>query len=77
MLNGDSDEEDHRVGSVADQGFSLNELWKLYVEWSLFGVGVPILLNNGDSALQYYSPSLSALQIYTKKPFICSTSRYI
>ncbi|XP_048333984.2 uncharacterized protein LOC107421979 isoform X2 [Ziziphus jujuba] len=72
----DDDDEDQRVG-VADQDFSLNELWKLYVEWSLFGVGVPILLNNGDSVLQYYSPSLSALQFYTKKPFICSTSRVL
>lgn len=69
MVNGEHLDEDHSVGV---EGFSLRELWKLYVEWSLYGAGVPILLNNGDSVLQYYCPSLSALQLYTKKPFICS-----
>uniref|UniRef100_A0A803Q5N1 Uncharacterized protein n=1 Tax=Cannabis sativa TaxID=3483 RepID=A0A803Q5N1_CANSA len=50
--------------------FSLNSLWKFFTERSIYGVGVPILLNNGDSVLQYYCPSLSALQIYVENPFV-------
>ncbi|XP_062103984.1 uncharacterized protein LOC133815121 [Humulus lupulus] len=50
--------------------FSLSSLWKFFTETSVYGVGVPILLNNGDSVLQYYCPSLSALQIYLENPFV-------
>ncbi|XVE49659.1 hypothetical protein DITRI_Ditri01bG0099300 [Diplodiscus trichospermus] len=56
------------------EGFTLSELWNAYAEWSIYGVGVPILLNNEERVVQYYSPSLSALQIYTKKPFSSSSS---
>ena len=48
--------------------FSLSSLWKFFTETSIYGAGVPILLNNGDACLQYYCPSLSALQIYKQKP---------
>lgn len=51
------------------EGFTLSELWESYTEWSYYGAAVPILLNNGHRVVQYYTPSLSALQIYTKKPF--------
>ncbi|KAK8714204.1 hypothetical protein V6N13_149398 [Hibiscus sabdariffa] len=55
-------------------GFRLNELWQCFTEWSAYGVGVPILLNNGGRVIQYYSPSLSALQLYTIKPISSSTA---
>ncbi|GMI74732.1 hypothetical protein like AT1G03610 [Hibiscus trionum] len=56
-------------------GFTLSDLWHSYTEWSAYGVAVPIVLNNGGGAVvQYYSPSLSALQIYTTKPFSSSFS---
>ncbi|XP_052882770.1 uncharacterized protein LOC108471750 [Gossypium arboreum] len=47
------------------EGFKLSEVWESYSEWSAYGVAVPILLNNGDRVVQYYSPTLSALQLYT------------
>ncbi|OMO72154.1 hypothetical protein CCACVL1_17917 [Corchorus capsularis] len=57
------------------EGFTLGDLWHCYSEWSAYGAGVPILLNNGDGVVQYYTPSLSAFQIYTNKPFSSSKSR--
>ncbi|KAL5830668.1 hypothetical protein ACOSQ3_020136 [Xanthoceras sorbifolium] len=48
--------------------FSFKDLWEYYIEWSIYGVSVPIILQNGDCVVQYYSPSLSALQIFTTKP---------
>lgn len=45
--------------------FRLGELWDRYDEWSAYGAGVPILLNSGETVIQYYVPYLSALQIYT------------
>ncbi|XVF01697.1 hypothetical protein REPUB_Repub04eG0110900 [Reevesia pubescens] len=56
------------------EGFTLSDLWDSYTEWGAYGAGVPIVLNNGDRVVQYYSPSLSALQIYTRKPFSSSRS---
>ncbi|XVF44637.1 hypothetical protein PTKIN_Ptkin02bG0139900 [Pterospermum kingtungense] len=50
------------------EGFTLRDLWHSYTEWSAYGASVPIVLNNGDHVVQYYTPSLSALQIYTRKP---------
>ncbi|KAK9150022.1 hypothetical protein Syun_008331 [Stephania yunnanensis] len=45
--------------------FTLGDLWSCYDEWSAYGAGVPILLNNGETVIQYYVPYLSALQIFT------------
>ncbi|XP_039019436.1 uncharacterized protein LOC120150906 [Hibiscus syriacus] len=56
-----------------NEGFKLGELWQCFTEWSAYGVDVPIRLNNGDRVVQYYSPSLSALQLYTIKPISSST----
>ncbi|CAI0549839.1 unnamed protein product [Linum tenue] len=36
-----------------------------YDEWSAYGAGVPISLNNGETLVQYYVPYLSAIQIFT------------
>lgn len=45
--------------------FSLGDLWESFNEWSAYGAGVPIVLNGSDSVMQYYVPSLSAIQLYT------------
>ncbi|XP_076894553.1 uncharacterized protein LOC143546880 [Bidens hawaiensis] len=43
----------------------LQDIWEIYDEWSCCGVGVPILLETGESIVQYYVPYLSAIQIFT------------
>nr|GMD68405.1 cleavage stimulating factor 64 [Ipomoea batatas] len=48
--------------------FTLGYLWDCYEEWSVYGVGIPVILNSGVSVTQYYVPYLSAIQIYTNKP---------
>lgn len=45
--------------------FNLVELWNLYDEWSAYGVGSPITISGGKTVVQYYTPYLSAIQIYT------------
>jgi len=45
--------------------FTLSDLWNCYDEWSAYGAGVPIVLNNGETLVQYYVPYLSAIQIFT------------
>ncbi|XP_077231053.1 uncharacterized protein LOC143864124 isoform X2 [Tasmannia lanceolata] len=49
--------------------FTLGDLWEQYNEWSAYGAGSPIVLNNGETVIQYYVPYLSAVQIYTSKSF--------
>lgn len=44
--------------------FILNDLWESFKEWSAYGAGVPLVLNGGDSVVQYYVPYLSGIQIY-------------
>ncbi|KAG7012190.1 hypothetical protein SDJN02_24942 [Cucurbita argyrosperma subsp. argyrosperma] len=50
------------------QYFTLGELWDCYNEWSAYGAGIPIQLNGSETAMQFYVPYLSAIQIYTSKP---------
>lgn len=45
--------------------FTLGDLWNRYDEWSAYGAGVPIALNNGETLVQYYVPYLSGIQIFT------------
>ncbi|GMJ11523.1 hypothetical protein HRI_004821500 [Hibiscus trionum] len=45
--------------------FTLGDLWNCYDEWSAYGAGVLIELNNGETIVQYYVPYLSAVQIFT------------
>lgn len=49
--------------------FCLGDFWKAYEEWSAYGVGVPIVLPCGESVMQYYFPSLSAIQVFTYQKF--------
>ncbi|CAN8312234.1 unnamed protein product [Cochlearia groenlandica] len=52
--------------------FVLGDVWDSFAEWSAYGTGVPLSLNNNnknknknkDQVVQYYVPSLSAIQIY-------------
>ncbi|KAL4569370.1 hypothetical protein LXL04_025006 [Taraxacum kok-saghyz] len=44
--------------------FVLGDLWESFKEWSAYGAGVPLILNEADSVIQYYVPYLSGIQIY-------------
>lgn len=44
--------------------FVLGDLWESFKEWSAYGAGVPLVLDDNDSVIQYYVPYLSAIQIY-------------
>ncbi|KAH9612443.1 hypothetical protein KSS87_000690 [Heliosperma pusillum] len=44
--------------------FILSDLWDSFKEWSAYGAGVPLVLNDSDSVVQYYVPYLSGIQIY-------------
>lgn len=44
--------------------FVLGDVWESFAEWSAYGTGVPLMLNNKDRVVQYYVPSLSGIQIY-------------
>nr|XP_043606382.1 uncharacterized protein LOC122578465 isoform X2 [Erigeron canadensis] len=44
--------------------FILGDLWESLKEWSAYGAGVPLVLNESDSVVQYYVPYLSAIQLY-------------
>ncbi|KAG8370475.1 hypothetical protein BUALT_Bualt14G0120700 [Buddleja alternifolia] len=51
-------------GSEFHPYFILGDLWESFREWSVYGVGVPLLMNGNDSVVQYYVPSLSGIQLY-------------
>lgn len=44
--------------------FVLSDLWESFKEWSVYGVGVPLILNDHDGVVQYYVPYLSGIQLY-------------
>ncbi|KAJ0037722.1 hypothetical protein Pint_22098 [Pistacia integerrima] len=44
--------------------FVLGDLWESFWEWSAYGAGVPLVLNDSDCVVQYYVPYLSGIQIY-------------
>ncbi|KAJ1380783.1 hypothetical protein SESBI_45750 [Sesbania bispinosa] len=54
--------------------FVLGDLWESFREESAYGAGVPLVLNDNDSVVQYYVPFLSGIQIYsqTLKPSVKS-----
>jgi hypothetical protein len=57
--------------------FVLGDLWESFREWSAYGVGVPLVLNDKDSVVQYYVPYLSGIQIYVQSAKPSVKSRYI
>ncbi|KAK4756513.1 hypothetical protein SAY87_006640 [Trapa incisa] len=44
--------------------FLLKDLREAFKKWSVYGVGVPLVLNGCESVKQYYVPSLSGIQLY-------------
>ncbi|KAL2343535.1 hypothetical protein Fmac_004820 [Flemingia macrophylla] len=46
--------------------FALSDLWESFKEWSAYGAGVPLVLDQSDSVVQYYVPYLSAIQLYAQ-----------
>ncbi|KAL3531507.1 hypothetical protein ACH5RR_010829 [Cinchona calisaya] len=56
--------------------YCLGDLWESFKEWSVYGVGVPLLLNGKDHVKQYYVPFLSGIQLYVdpSKPQSCIRS---
>jgi len=54
--------------------FNLGDLWDHYNESSVYGTGVPIRLNTGETVVQYYVPYLSAIQIYTSSDIRSSSN---
>ncbi|CAI9761971.1 unnamed protein product [Fraxinus pennsylvanica] len=44
--------------------FVLGDLWESFKEWSAYGAGVPLILNESDSVVQYCVPYLSGIQLY-------------
>jgi len=57
--------------------FVLGDLWESFREWSAYGAGVPLVLNDKDSVVQYYVPYLSGIQIYSQHVKPTVKSRYI
>lgn len=57
--------------------FALNDLWESFKEWSVYGAGVPLVLDQRQSVVQYYVPYLSAIQLYGQSDRKSNTkSRY-
>lgn len=57
--------------------YVLGDLWESFKEWSAYGAGVPLVLNEGDSAVQYYVPYLSGIQLYGDSSKASVKTRYI
>ncbi|XWS22471.1 hypothetical protein CRYUN_Cryun29cG0037900 [Craigia yunnanensis] len=55
--------------------FVLGDLWQSFKEWSAYGAGVPLILNDCDSVVQYYVPYLSGIQIYAHSFKLSAKSR--
>lgn len=56
--------------------FVLGDLWESFKEWSAYGVGVPLILNEANCVIQYYVPYLSGIQIYVDPLKSSINSRY-
>ncbi|PIM97774.1 hypothetical protein CDL12_29753 [Handroanthus impetiginosus] len=44
--------------------YCLEDLWESFNEWSVYGAGVPLVLNGEHRTEQYYVPFLSGMQLY-------------
>lgn len=56
--------------------FVLGDLWESFKEWSAYGAGVPLILNEANCVIQYYVPYLSGIQIYVDPLKSSINSRY-
>ncbi|WOG83827.1 hypothetical protein DCAR_0103005 [Daucus carota subsp. sativus] len=50
--------------AVKQPFYCLGDLWESLKEGSAYGAGVPLVLNESDSIMQYYVPYLSGIQLY-------------
>lgn len=57
--------------------FVLGDLWDSFKEWSAYGAGVPLILNDSDSVVQYYVPYLSGIQLYGDSSISLAELRYL
>ncbi|KAJ7975501.1 Protein of unknown function (DUF789) [Quillaja saponaria] len=55
--------------------FTLKDLWNCYHEWSAYGAGTPVMLESGETVMQYHVPYLSAIQVYSNKSVAASRNR--
>lgn len=55
--------------------FMLGDLWESFKEWSVYGAGVPLVLDGSDSVVQYYVPYLSGIQLYGESTESAAKSR--
>ncbi|XP_031113119.1 uncharacterized protein LOC116016831 [Ipomoea triloba] len=53
-----------KIDGESQPFFVLGDLWEAFKEWSAYGAGVPLILNDTDCVIQYYVPYLSGIQIY-------------
>lgn len=47
--------------------YTLRDLWKTFEKCSAYGLETPVILNDGEDVRQYFTPYLSAIEIYTNK----------
>ncbi|KAI9092490.1 hypothetical protein K1719_027618 [Acacia pycnantha] len=55
--------------------FTLKDLWDCYNEWSAFGAGTNVMLENGETVMQFFVPYLSSIHIYGHKSVPASRNR--
>ncbi|KAH9722855.1 T15D22.8 [Citrus sinensis] len=55
--------------------FMLGDLWESFKEWSVYGAGVPLVLDGSDCVVQYYVPYLSGIQLYGESTESAAKSR--
>lgn len=55
--------------------FTLGDLWESFKEWSVYGAGVPLVLDGSDCVVQYYVPYLSGIQLYGESTEPAAKSR--
>ncbi|XP_051118873.1 uncharacterized protein LOC127243065 isoform X2 [Andrographis paniculata] len=51
-------------GVNSEPFYYMEDLWEAFNEWSVYGAGVPLLVNGTDPIDQYYVPFLSGIQMY-------------
>lgn len=47
--------------------FWLRDFWSALEQWSCYGAGVPLQLDTGEHVVQYYTPYLSGIQLFTRQ----------
>ncbi|CAK8532374.1 unnamed protein product [Lathyrus sativus] len=63
------------LGKDTIECFTLKDLWNRFYEWSAYGAGTSMILEDGEAVVHYYVPYLSAIQIYTNKSVAASRNR--